>query len=428
MKKKFIALTLSLVLAIGLFGCGSKAATPGNETKTEKEKITVWAWDPNFNIAIMNTAKELYATENPDVEIEIIEMAKTDVEQKLHTILASGTTEDLPEIVLIEDYNSQKYLQSYPGSFEDLTGKIPHDKFAEYKVEVMTLDNKIYGLPFDTGVAGLYYRNDILAEAGFKAEDLQNITWERFLEIGKVVKEKTGKAMISIDPADLGLLRLMISTSGLWYFDAEGKPSIANNPQLKEGMLLMKEMIDTGVSELHSGWENYLEGFNSGRITTVATGVWMTPSVVQEESQKGLWNVAPIPKLEESGVNAANTGGSSWYVLSGSDSKNAAIDFLNKIYTNDDFYQTILTENGAVGSYLSSTKGEAYQKEQEFFDGQPIYADFSAWMAKIPAINVGMYTYEAEAIVINAFNDVLNGGDIDSALKSAEDQVKLQIQ
>jgi len=428
MKKKFIALTLSLLTTIGLLaGCGSKEST-AVDTPAGKEKITVWAWDPNFNIAIMNTAKELYEAENENVEIEVIEMAKTDVEQKLHTILASGTTEDLPEIVLIEDYNSQKYLQSYPGTFEDLTGKIPHDEFAQYKVEVMTLDNKVYGLPFDTGVAGLYYRNDILSEAGFKAEDLQNITWERFIEIGKVVKEKTGKALISIDPADLGLLRLMISTSGLWYFDAEGNPSIANNPQLKEAMLLMKEMIDTGVSELHSGWENYLEGFNSGRIATVATGVWMTPSVAQEETQKGLWNIAPIPKLEESGINAANTGGSSWYVLSGSEAKDSAIEFLNKVYTQDDFYQTILTENGAVGSYLSSMTGEAYQKEQEFFNGQAIYADFSTWMAEIPAINVGMYTYEAEAIVINAFNEVLNGGDIDAALKSAEEQVILQIQ
>ena len=215
MKKKFIALTLSLLTTIGLLaGCGSKEST-AVDTPAGKEKITVWAWDPNFNIAIMNTAKELYEAENENVEIEVIEMAKTDVEQKLHTILASGTTEDLPEIVLIEDYNSQKYLQSYPGTFEDLTGKIPHDEFAQYKVEVMTLDNKVYGLPFDTGVAGLYYRNDILSEAGFKAEDLQNITWERFIEIGKVVKEKTGKALISIDPADLGLLRLMISTSGI---------------------------------------------------------------------------------------------------------------------------------------------------------------------------------------------------------------------
>ncbi len=51
-------------------------------------------------------------------------MAKADVEQKLNTVLASRVREGLPSIVLIEDYNAQKYLQAYPGAFADLTGKV----------------------------------------------------------------------------------------------------------------------------------------------------------------------------------------------------------------------------------------------------------------------------------------------------------------
>jgi len=120
-------------------------------------------------------------------------MAKADVEQKLNTILASGVKTGLPEIVLIEDYNAQKYLQSYPGSFADLTKEFNYKEFANYKVKLMTLNDKVYGVPFDSGVAGFFYRRDYLEQAGFKSADLENITWDRFIEIGKTVKAKTGK-------------------------------------------------------------------------------------------------------------------------------------------------------------------------------------------------------------------------------------------
>ena len=98
-----------------------------------KGKLTIWAWDPNFNIPVMAEAKARYQKLNPKVEIEIVEMAKADVEQRLNTVLASGAREGLPDIVLIEDYNAQKYLQAYPGAFVDLTKTINFKDFATYK-------------------------------------------------------------------------------------------------------------------------------------------------------------------------------------------------------------------------------------------------------------------------------------------------------
>lgn len=431
MKKRIIAIILTAATTLSLIGCGANNNTKtANETSggSGKKTVTVWAWDPKFNIAIMNEAKEVYEKENPNVEINVVDFAKTDVEQKLHTILASGTTKDLPEIVLIEDYNSQKYIQSYPGAFEDLTGKMPFDQFAQYKTKILTVDGKTYGVPFDSGVTGYYYRTDILTQAGFKEEDLKNITWERFIEIGKVVKEKTGKPMLAIDPSDLGLLRTILNGAGTWYFDKEGNPYFTQNEALKEGLQVMKTMVDTGVASMYSGWADFLKGFNSGAVAGVATGVWITPSVMQEESQKGLWRIAPTPRLQVKGaVNASNLGGSSWYVLSGSENKDAAIEFMKSVYTNKDFYQTILAKNGAVASYLPSMDGEAYKKQSDYFGGQAIYADMSKWMKEVPSVSYGMYTYEAEAILASGFSEVLNGKSIDEVLKSVEEQVKMQI-
>ncbi len=72
------------------------------------DEVTIWAWDPNFNVAIMQEAADRYSKENPDVTFNILDFSKGEVEQKLHTMLASGVTSALPDIVLVEDYNAQK--------------------------------------------------------------------------------------------------------------------------------------------------------------------------------------------------------------------------------------------------------------------------------------------------------------------------------
>lgn len=391
----------------------------------ETTKITIWAWDPNFNIAIMQEAATRYKKINPNVEFDIVSMAKADVEQKLNTILASGVKTALPEIVLIEDYNAQKYLQSYPGSFADLTKQFNYSEFAPYKVKLMTLNNKVYGVPFDSGVAGWFYRRDYLEQAGFKASDLENITWDRFIEIGKAVKAKTGKYMIAADPYDGGLMRVLLQSAGTWYFDSNGKPYIANNPVLKEAVKLYKDIRDSGIAKETSGWNEWVASFNNGDSASVITGVWIVGSIKAENSQSGKWGLAPVPRMNIKGaVNASNLGGSSWYVLQNSKNKDVAIDFLKKIYAQDsDFYQKILVDRGAVGTWLPAQTGSAYKAKDPFFGNQAIYTLLSDWMKKIPSVDYGLFTYEADAAIMNVMPDVYSGKiSVDEALKRAEQQ------
>ena len=71
----------------------------------------------------MNEAIARYTAMHPGDTITVVDFAKGDLETKLQTQLASGTTEGLPDIVLIEDYGAQKYLLSFPGAFEPLSTK-----------------------------------------------------------------------------------------------------------------------------------------------------------------------------------------------------------------------------------------------------------------------------------------------------------------
>ncbi|MCG8502505.1 MAG: extracellular solute-binding protein [Firmicutes bacterium] len=439
--KKTLSLLVAVLLVLSFVACGNNTTQPpadsegaqtdkGEMSSENSGKLTIWAWDPNFNIAIMDEAKEIYLKDNPKVEFEIVDIAKGSLEQKLHVNLASGVTDGLPDITLIEDYNAQKYLQSYPGSFADLTGKIKHDDFIDYKVALMTLDGKVYGVPFDTGASGFFYRTDYLKQAGYEAQDLNDLTWAQFIEIGKTVKEKTGKAMLPFGLDDGGLMRIMLQSAGKWYFDDDGSINLTNNDAVKEAVETYKAIVDADIIKPTNGWTEWVASFNNGDSASVVTGIWIIGSIKAENSQSGKWGVAPTPRLNISGSkNASNLGGSSWYVIENSKNKDVAIDFLNKIYAGDnDFYQKILGDKGAVGSYQPAQTGTAYAKEDAFFGNQKIYVDFSAWMKDIPSVNYGLHTYEADAAIFNVMPDVYAGNlSIEDALKKAEEHLKNQI-
>ncbi len=209
------------------------------------EEVTVWLWDINFNGAAMAEAAARYSAEHPDVTITVVEMGKADVEQKLQTQLASGVTEGLPDIVLIEDYGAQKYLQSFPGAFAPLNEALDYSRFADYKVELATLNGETYSLPFDSGVTGLFYRSDILAEAGYSAADLENITWSRFVEIAEDVRDKTGHPMVAVDLNNGGLISIMLQSGGSWFFTPEGEPDIIGNAVLRASLESYQQILRT---------------------------------------------------------------------------------------------------------------------------------------------------------------------------------------
>lgn len=436
--KKMLALLLILMLGI-LAACGGDSSnedagsdTDGNtdsgETADGVQSVTAWAWDPNFNIRALELANQAYDGEN-EVYVEIIENAQDDIIQRLNAGLSSGTTQGMPNIVLIEDYRAQSFLQSYPEAFYPLTDYINPDDFAQYKVEATSYDGDIYGLPFDTGVSGLYVRTDYLEEAGYTVEDVTNITWSEYIEIGKAVKEATGKDMLTLDPNDFGLVRMMLQSAGEWYFAEDGNtPELADNAALEEIFVVYKEMMDANIVKLNSDWSQFVGAFNSGDVATVPTGNWITASVKAEASQSGNWAVLPLPRLEvDGGVNTSNLGGSSWYVLN-QDGKELAADFLaNTFGSNEQFYTDLVNEIGALGTYIPGTQGEVFEQADPFFGGQAIYQDFAAWSEEIPPVNYGMHTYAVDDILKVEMQNYLNGADVNDVLNNAQSQAETQL-
>ena len=67
MKKRLVAIALIAVAILGIFtSCEKKEVAVDPNAPV---KLTVWCWDPTFNIYAMNEAAKIYAKSHPNVEV-----------------------------------------------------------------------------------------------------------------------------------------------------------------------------------------------------------------------------------------------------------------------------------------------------------------------------------------------------------------------
>ncbi|MBQ6326037.1 MAG: sugar ABC transporter substrate-binding protein, partial [Clostridia bacterium] len=219
------------VFAIALVLCMLMGATAA-----VAEKLTVSAWDANFNIPALEAAAADYkANVDPEFELEINTVSgSSDVENDMTTAGSSGDYSNLPDIVLFQDHYIQRYVADYPDAWQSLEGAdINWDDFGAEKLSYSTINGVHYGVPVDNGTAIFAYRVDLLEQCGYTIEDVTGITWERFIEIGEDVYAKTGKYMLSMDGSGNDLPYMMLQAEGESQFK-DGKANIAGNETLKK--------------------------------------------------------------------------------------------------------------------------------------------------------------------------------------------------
>ena len=443
MKKSILVSFLSLVLVMNvLAGCSrgieAEKANVQNENVSKDENVskneenvgdeielTVWGWDASFNGIAMKEADQRY----DGAKVNFVEMGKADCLQKIHTTLASGVTEDLPDIVIISDLAVQGYLMAYPNAFKPMDTVIDYSEFAKYKKDMLSYEGVGYGVPFDTGVAGLFYRTDYIEQAGYTDEQMQNLTWDDYLKLGERLAEK-GVMLQTYNPNDISEFQIMLQSAGTWYTDESGKANFTENEALKESIDIFKQFNESNFVKIASDWTGFTGAINGGEVACVIRGSWIASVIKAAEDQSGLWKVAPIPKLNASGAtNRSNQGGSSWFVLENSDNAEVAADFLkNTFASNEELYEVLLADKNIMGTYLPASDSPAYDSEDAFFSNMKVNKALTTWLSEIPAVDTGVYTAEAQAAILAVMPGILNGDDVDAALETAENQFSQMVQ
>lgn len=402
-------------------GSGSGSGSEGGST------LKVWCWDPTFNIYAMQEAEKIYAKDHPDFKLEITEMVWDDVQQKLTTLAQSQDFDQLPDIFLMQNMATQKNIEGYPDLFSDYTDSgIDFSQFPEAVVNYSVVDGVNYGLPFDAGTSIGAWRTDFLEQAGYTLDDLKDITWSRFLEIGKDVKDKIGKPMLSSQAGASDLIMEMTQSAGASLFNDDGSVNIAKNEVLMAAVKTYKELVDAGVLIEVNSWDEYINSFNSEQVIGTINGVWISGSIQAAKDQSGKWGITNVPKIDgvSGATNYTANGGSSWMISSTANTE-LAYDFLKATFAGStELFDTILPSSGAIANWLPAGKSDVYKKPVEFYGNVPVYSEIVEWGAKVPKVNTGVFYYEGRDAVSAALTQVINGTDPAEALQGAEDTTK----
>jgi len=439
MKKltKIASLALALPLSIALAACGGSptpttepggSASPGT---TGSGKLTAWAWDQSFNIYALDEAAKVYQQEHPDFELEVVETPWDDLQTKLTTLAQSGQTDELPDIFLMQNNAFQKNVINYPDLFSDYSASpVDYSQFPKGVVDYSVIDGVNYGLPFDNGTAINALRTDVLEEAGYTVDDFTDITWSEFITKGKDVLAKTDKPLLSGQAGSSDLIMMMLQSAGASLFDAEGKPTITDNDALMKSIDVYAELVKSGVLTEVNSWDEYIGTLVNSTVGGTINGVWILGSIQTAEDQSGKWQITNLPKLDgvSGATNYSANGGSSW-ALSSNANVELAADFLNATFAGStEFYDTILPSSGAIANWIPAGKSPVYSEPQEFFGGQPVFAQVLEYAPQVPSNNTGAYYYEGRDAVSAAITKILNGTDPATALDEAQKTVEFAMQ
>lgn len=427
---KFSTVAGVLTLSLALAACSGDTGD-GGEGAENDNTLTVWAWDPAFNVYAMEEAAKVYQAEHPDFVLEVIETPWDDLQTKLTTLAQSGQTQELPDIFLMQNNAFQKNVLNYPELFSDLTDQgIALDEFPQAVVDYSVVDGANYGVPFDNGTAVLALRTDVLAEAGHTIEEFTDITWDEFIDLGSDVLAKTGKPLLSGQAQSVDLITMILQSAGASLFDDEGNPQIADNEALTAAIDVYVRLVEAGIFAQVNSWDEYVGSFVNSNVAGTLQGVWILGSVQTAEDQAGLWQVTNIPALEGVGEATHYTanGGSSWAVSSNANVALAA-DFLASTFAGStEFYDTILPSAGALANWTPAGDSAVYGEPQPFFADQPVYQLVVEFGSQVPSVNTGAYYYEGRDAVGAAITNILNGADPAAALAEAQSTVEFAMQ
>lgn len=331
--KRFIAagLAASMAMSLGMVAQATDGSTQGQNTFVEGgTEMEFWTFQ-ELHVDFWADMADVWNEKYPDRPINMT--VTTGESHSLHSklLLACQAGDGAPDMADIEI--------GYYGSFVKDDYLVPlNDAVEPYKDDVvmsrveMYGDNEgnWYGVDFHLGASVCYYNMDIMNEAGIDPATI--VTWDDYVEAGKVVLEKTGKVMTVTETSDLFLPQLMLLEKGVQYVDEDGNPNIATEEHA-EVIDFIRNMMDLGICQIAPGgkvhadeWYGYL---NAGEVASIPMPLWYMGRFTDYCADlDGKIAIYPIPVWNEGDVREVLQGGTGTSVIKGTENEQLAKDFL----------------------------------------------------------------------------------------------------
>ncbi len=411
-------------LALGLAAAASLA-----QAQDLSGEVTVWSW--NIAASSLEAVAEGFVAQNPGVTVTVEDLGNAQVFDRMLAGCAAGGA-DLPDVVTVENHESEIFWAQFPDCFVDLTtlgyDEALQSQFPDFKRIELEPGGVAYAMPWDSGPVAMFYRRDFYEAAGVDPATIQ--TWDDFIAAGQMIQEANpGVVMTQADlNGDTEWFRMVANEQGCGYFSDDAQSITVNQPGCVAALDTIEAIYDAGLMTA-ANWDEKIQSNNGGTVATQMYGAWYEGTVrsTAPEDQAGKWGTYPMPSVTADGVHAANLGGSALAIPSSSDNQAAAFAFLQYALGTNDGQVTMLKEYGLVPSLLTAVEDPYVAEPLAFWGGQAVWQDV---LATLPDVNPSRGTPffgDADAVVRTVQSGYLNGGydSAQAALDDAASQIEL---
>ncbi len=290
-----------------------------------------------------------------DANIQPEPIANDDFKPALTTAMQAG---DPPDIFhswgggVLAQYVRAGLVRDITDEVSDVVKNMSPGALAPY-----TIDGRIYGLPFDMGMVGMWYNKALFEEAGLDPDN-PPATWSEFLDAVTTLKEAgiTPIALAGSAPwtQHYWFSYLAIRVMGVDGYTAAREAKSFDDPGFLRAAELWKELVDMEpfqsgfLQQGYGGEDSSPAVFGAGGAAMHLMGQW-DPSVQESSSGTSLGDDLgwfPFPAVEggKGSINEVYGGGNGHAV--GANAPDYAVDFL--VFLATEAYDRILEQEPSI--------------------------------------------------------------------------------
>lgn len=347
--------------ALSLAACGGSGSSDGSVTLQMVESITSSA-----RTELLRGLLDQFEEANPGITVELISPPTEQADQKLQQMLQAGSGIDVLEVrdLTIGPFTNNGWLYDMSAETTQWTGF--EDLTDQAKAFANSVDGKTFALPYGFYGLSLFYRPDLLKEAGF---DSAPETWEDLVEQASTIQDPSsgrygyafrgtsnaiGQALAALEAYNADELDLENV-----YQLASGE-SIFSSPASQEALDVYIQLYREGSPESSVSWgyPEVVEAFTNGSTAFLLQDPEVIAAVETSSLTEEQWAVAPL--ITGPGGKATwpmATAG--WGVAESSEHKEAAVKLVQ--WLSGDASTTFAKENSLVPIQQSAAEDEFFK-------------------------------------------------------------------
>lgn len=359
-------LAAGLIAAVGLTACG-----PGPGETKSGDGVTLQMVESLTNPTRTVLLKKLIAdfeSKNDGIKVQLISPPTDQADPKIQQMLQSGKGVDVLEVrdITVGPFATNKWIYDMA---PDLKGWEGLDALTPNALNVTQQGGKSYMVPYGFYGLSLFYRKDLVQEAGYSAPPK---SWTELAEQAKKIndpkKNRYGYSFRGGKGAG-GNAVAIISGYVIDEINKENAFKLTNgktifsSPKAVDAMKLYVDMFKTASppSSVSWGYPEMVQGFTSGTTGFLLQDPEVIATVKESKTIKeDQWDTAPLP-TGPTGKAAQPLANAGWGVAEGSTHKPEAVKLV-KYLTSGDAALQFSKENSLV-PILKSAADDPFFKD-----------------------------------------------------------------